>query len=154
MTTAAGMRKRWSIKRKAIDFSTTRYLSVHFLGHACKAKGAVVGIFSHVETTCNAQHGSWTEDGISRSELRYWHPWISLWYISNKVMKRLRVDFHMLHYGTSYTERLTKQYIREKKVESRIKSILKNPVLNIEYWKYWGYWEKLQCINRQSTNCN
>jgi hypothetical protein len=24
----------------------------------------------------------------------------------------------MLHYGTSYTERLTKQYIREKKVES------------------------------------
>ena len=33
-------------------------------------------------------------------------------------MKRLRVNFHMLHYGTSYTERLTKQYIREKKVES------------------------------------
>ena len=24
----------------------------------------------------------------------------------------------MLYYGTSYTERLTKQYIREKKVES------------------------------------
>ena len=24
----------------------------------------------------------------------------------------------MLHYGTSYTERLTKQYIRRKKVES------------------------------------
>jgi len=30
MTTAAGMRKRWSIKLKAIDFSTTRYRSVHF----------------------------------------------------------------------------------------------------------------------------
>ena len=30
VTTAAGMRKRWSIKQKAIDFSTTRYRSVHF----------------------------------------------------------------------------------------------------------------------------
>jgi hypothetical protein len=33
-------------------------------------------------------------------------------------MKRLRGNFHMLHYGTSYTERLTKQYIRGKEVES------------------------------------
>ena len=33
-------------------------------------------------------------------------------------MKRLRGNFHMLYYGTSYTERLTKQYIQEKKVES------------------------------------
>src|SRR6267378_6153605 len=33
-------------------------------------------------------------------------------------MKRLRGNFHMLHYGTSYTERLTEQSIREKKVES------------------------------------
>jgi len=32
-------------------------------------------------------------------------------------MKRLRGNFHMLHYGTSSTGRLTKQYIREKKVE-------------------------------------
>ena len=30
MTTAAGMRKRWSIKQKAIDFSTTPYRSIHF----------------------------------------------------------------------------------------------------------------------------
>jgi len=27
------------------------------LWHACKAKEAVVGIFGHVKTTCNAQHG-------------------------------------------------------------------------------------------------
>ena len=33
-------------------------------------------------------------------------------------MKILRGNFHMLHYGTSPTECLTKQYIREKKVES------------------------------------
>ena len=33
-------------------------------------------------------------------------------------MKRLRENFHMLHYGTSYTERLTKQYIGGKEVES------------------------------------
>ena len=32
-------------------------------------------------------------------------------------MKRLRGNFHILHHGTSSTERLTKQYIREKKVE-------------------------------------
>ncbi len=32
-------------------------------------------------------------------------------------MKRLRGNLHMLHYGTSSTGRLTKQYIREKKVE-------------------------------------
>src|SRR5487761_421585 len=61
MMTAAGMRKRWSIKREAINFSTTRYRSFHFLGHACKAKEAVVEIFGHVKNTCNAQHGIWME---------------------------------------------------------------------------------------------
>jgi hypothetical protein len=38
--------------------------------------------------------------------------------LCNKVMKRLRGNVHMLHYGISWTERLTKQSIREEKVES------------------------------------
>ena len=46
MTTAAGMRKRWSIKKKAIDFSTTPYRSVRFrqfFGACLQSQEAVVG---------------------------------------------------------------------------------------------------------------
>ncbi|KAN0086926.1 hypothetical protein V8E54_000614 [Elaphomyces granulatus] len=42
-------------------------------------------------------------------------PWLGT---GNKVMKRLQGNFHMLHHGTSWTERLTKRCIREKKVKS------------------------------------
>ena len=84
------------------------------LGHACKAKEAV---------RCTARN----RDGVEQrmvflDGVKNWDTDILeslLWYISNKAMKRLRGNVHFCSMvGSSWTERLTKQCIRVKKVES------------------------------------